>query len=131
MVTGKNLIAGEPAGGADGTFTAGGSLATFDEASTAMVDRAVDAAAGAFEAYRRLPAEARAAFLDAIAAAIDASNDLIAVAAGTYAQKIKVVNKVVHLHGGYVGETAASYAAGYQGELQELRRDGEHFASQR
>jgi NADP-dependent aldehyde dehydrogenase len=77
MVTGKNLIAGEVVDAVDGTFTAGGALATFDEASNALVDRAVEAAAGAFDEYRRLPAEVRAAFLDSIAAAIETSDELI------------------------------------------------------
>ena len=67
MLSGKNLIAGEPADSPDGTFTARGNLATVEEASSALVERAVAAAAGAFDTYRRLPAEARAAFLDAIA----------------------------------------------------------------
>ena len=55
MLTGKNLIAGQAVDAVDGTFTAGGSLATFEEASSALVNRAVDAAAAAFDEYRRLP----------------------------------------------------------------------------
>ena len=77
MLTGKNLIAGEAADTADGTFTAAGNLAVFAEASTALVERAGDAAAGAFDDYRRLPAEVRAAFLDNIAAGIEGSAELI------------------------------------------------------
>ena len=77
MLTGKNLIAGQDVDAVDGTFTAGGSLATFEEASSALVNRAVDAAAAAFEEYRRLPAEVRAAFLDSLAAAIETSDELI------------------------------------------------------
>ena len=80
MLTGKNLIAGEPADAADGTFTARGELARFEEASSAHVDRAVDAAAHAVDAYRRLPAEARATFLEGIAAAIEASDALVEMA---------------------------------------------------
>ena len=80
MLTGKNLIAGEPVESADGTFTAGGELARFEEASAAHLDRALNAATGAFDAYRRLPADTRAAFLDRIAAAIEGNDRLIEVA---------------------------------------------------
>ena len=79
-LSGKNLIAGEPMDCADGTFTAGGALADFEEASREHLDRAVDAAARAFDAYRRLPADTRAAFLDRIAAAIEGNDDLIEAA---------------------------------------------------
>jgi NADP-dependent aldehyde dehydrogenase len=79
-LSGKSLIAGKPADGADGDFTARGELARFEEAATAHVDRAVDAAARAFDPYRRLAADARAAFLDRIAAAIESSEDLIEAA---------------------------------------------------
>ena len=68
MLSGKNLIAGKPVDGADGMFTARGALAQFEEASSAHLDRALDAAAQAFDAYRQLPAETRAAFVDRIAA---------------------------------------------------------------
>ena len=77
MVTGENLIAGEVVDAGDGTFTAGGNLAIFDEASSALVNRAVAAAADAFDEYRRLPAEVRAAFLDSAATAIEANDELI------------------------------------------------------
>ena len=80
MLTGKNLIAGEPVESADGTFTAGGELARFEEASAAHLDRALNAATGAFDAYRRLPADTRAGFLDRIAAAIEGNDRLIEVA---------------------------------------------------
>ena len=80
MLTGQNLIAGEPVESADGTFTAGGELARFDEASAAHLDRALNAATGAFDAYRRLPADTRAGFLDRIAAAIESNDRLIEVA---------------------------------------------------
>ena len=42
---GKSLIAGTPVDATDGTFTAGGALAQFEEASGAHVDRALEAAA--------------------------------------------------------------------------------------
>ena len=80
MLTGKSLIAGTPVDAAEGRFTAGGELAPFEEASAGHVDRAVDAAARAFDSYRRLPADVRASFLDRIAAAIETSDDLITVA---------------------------------------------------
>jgi NADP-dependent aldehyde dehydrogenase len=77
MLTGKNLIAGETVNSADGRFAAGGALAHFEEASRAHVESAADGAAGAFDAYRRMPADARAAFLDRIAAAIEANDELV------------------------------------------------------
>jgi len=77
MLTGKNLVAGEAVDAADVRFTAAGALAHFEEASHAHVDSAADAAAGAFDAYRRMPADARAAFLDRIATAIEANDELI------------------------------------------------------
>ena len=80
MLIGKNLIAGEPVDTAEGTFTAGGELARFEEASSSDVNRAVDAAVRAFDSYRNLPADARASFLDRIAAEIEASDDLIEAA---------------------------------------------------
>jgi NADP-dependent aldehyde dehydrogenase len=80
MINGKNLIAGEPADAAAGTFTARGALAQFEEASSAHVDRAVDAAVNAFDACRRLPADVRAAFLDRIAAEIEVNDEIIEVA---------------------------------------------------
>jgi acyl-CoA reductase-like NAD-dependent aldehyde dehydrogenase len=49
---GKSLIAGTPVDATDGTFTAGGALAQFEEASGAHVDRALEAAAHAFDSYR-------------------------------------------------------------------------------
>ena len=80
MLNGKNVIAGEPADSNDGAFTAGGALARFEEASIALVHRAVDAAAMAFDVYRRLPAETRAQLLDGIAAAIERDDELVEVA---------------------------------------------------
>lgn len=53
--------------------------------------------------------------------AIDAAknNDVIAVAAGTYAENIKVQDKTVLLYGGYLGGTGADYAAGKSGDFKE------------
>ena len=73
MLTGKNLIACEPADSADGRFTAGGTSTEFEEASVAHVDRAVEAAENAFHSYRRVSADVRAEFLDRIAEAIETS----------------------------------------------------------
>src|SRR5688500_17603062 len=80
MLTGKNLIAGEPADSADGRFTARGTLAEFEEASAAHVDRALEAAEQASHEYRGLPAESRAAFLDRIAEAILQADGLLPAA---------------------------------------------------
>jgi alpha-ketoglutaric semialdehyde dehydrogenase len=77
MLTGKNLIAGEPSGSGEGRFTAGGELAEFEEASAAHVDGALAAAAQASHDYRRLPAEARAAFLDRIAGELERADGLL------------------------------------------------------
>jgi 2,5-dioxopentanoate dehydrogenase len=75
-LTGKNLIAGAPIS-ADGQFTASGALARFEEASAAHVGQALEMADTALQDYRRLTADARAAFLDRIADEISASSDLI------------------------------------------------------
>ena len=80
MLSGKNLIAGAPVEAADGVFTAAGPLATFQEASGAHVERAARAAAEAFDAYRAVPGEARAEFLDRIAAEIEANDSLVEAA---------------------------------------------------
>ena len=80
MLTGRNLIACEPADSGDGHFTAGGTLGDFEEASIAHVDRAVEAAENAFHSYRRVSADVRAEFLDRIAEAIDTSRHLLEVA---------------------------------------------------
>ena len=80
MVTGKNLIGGDAVDGTDGTFTAAGAVARFEEASAMHVDRALDAAAHAFETYRHVDADARAAFLDRIASAIELSDELVELA---------------------------------------------------
>ena len=76
-LTGKNLIACAPVDSAEGQFTASGALVRFEEASAAHVDQALEGAAHAFDEYRRLPADARAAFLDRIADEISESDDLI------------------------------------------------------
>jgi 2,5-dioxopentanoate dehydrogenase len=77
MLTGKNLIACEPADSPDGRFTAGGALAEFEEASVALVERAAAAAENAWPEYRRLPAEARADVVDRIAATLERTDDLL------------------------------------------------------
>jgi NADP-dependent aldehyde dehydrogenase len=77
MLTGKNLIAGTPSDSADGRFTAGGALAEFDEASGGLVDKALEAAEQASHEYRRLPAEARAGFLDRIADELERADGLV------------------------------------------------------
>ena len=76
-LTGKSLVAGEPVASAEGTFTAGGRLAQFEEASAAVVDRALDAADDAAGEYRRCSAEERAGFLERMASALDGMPDLI------------------------------------------------------
>src|SRR5688572_13674217 len=78
--TGKSLIACTSVDSADGQFTASGALARFEEASAAHVDQALEAAALAFDEYRRLPADARATFLDRIATEISERDDLLDVA---------------------------------------------------
>jgi alpha-ketoglutaric semialdehyde dehydrogenase len=77
MLTGKNLIACEPADSPDGRFTAVGALVEFEEASVAHIDRAVAAAEGALHEYRRFPADARAAFLDRVAETIEHADGLL------------------------------------------------------
>jgi 2,5-dioxopentanoate dehydrogenase len=80
MLTGKSFIACAPADSADGTFTARGELARFEQASAAHVDRALDAAAQAADAYRRFPAAGRAAFLDRIAEELERVEGLLEAA---------------------------------------------------
>ena len=80
MLTGKNLIAGEPVDANDATYTARGALMHVEEASSAHVDRALEAAADAFDPYHGLPSDARAAFVERIAAEIEASDELIEAA---------------------------------------------------
>ena len=80
MLTGKNLVAGETVDAADGRFIAVGALTHFEESSRAHVDAAADAAAGAFDSYRALSADARATFLERIATAIESNDELVAAA---------------------------------------------------
>ncbi|MDX2030766.1 MAG: aldehyde dehydrogenase (NADP(+)) [Blastocatellia bacterium] len=81
---GKNIIAGEAVSESEGAverFTSRMEGAEFDEATAAQIDRAVEAAEGAFDAYRRLPAADRAAFLERIGVEIEAlGDDLLTVA---------------------------------------------------
>jgi 2,5-dioxopentanoate dehydrogenase len=80
-LTGKNLIACEPADSPSGRFTAGGALGEFEEASIDNVARALEAAESAFPEYRRCSAEQRAAFLERIGAEIQRiGDDLLAAA---------------------------------------------------
>jgi NADP-dependent aldehyde dehydrogenase len=76
-LTGKNLIACAAVDSADGQFTASGALARFEETSPAHVGQALETADQALHDYRRLTADARAAFLDRIADEIGGSSDLI------------------------------------------------------
>jgi 2,5-dioxopentanoate dehydrogenase len=77
MLTGKNLIAGEPVDCADGRYTASGALAEFDEASSELINRALAAAERDAHAYRHLTAETRAGFLERIAEALERSGALL------------------------------------------------------
>ena len=82
-IHGTSLIAGRPAETVGSTFRAfdpalGVEIAPdFYEASPADVDAAMRAAADAFADYRARPAEARATFLDAIAAEIESAGDAL------------------------------------------------------
>jgi NADP-dependent aldehyde dehydrogenase len=80
MLTGKNLIAGEPIDSAHGRFTAADPLTAFEEASAAHVDRALEEAERASREYRHVPAEQRARFLERIAEEIEHLGDLVDVA---------------------------------------------------
>ena len=80
MLTGKNLIAGEPVDSIAGRFTAGRMLAEFEEASGTHVERALAAAQSAWHDYRQVSAPQRAAFLERIADEIEHLGDLIDVA---------------------------------------------------
>ncbi|MBX2999503.1 MAG: right-handed parallel beta-helix repeat-containing protein [Caldilineaceae bacterium] len=46
-----------------------------------------------------------------------AAGQTIGVAAGIYAQNLRIMDKTVHLYGGYVGGTAADYAGGSGGNF--------------
>jgi len=80
---GKSVIAGQPGEAGRVTFRAHNAATgtplepVFHEAHPAEVIRAVDAAAEAFAEYRRLPPEARARFLETIAAEIEALGDTL------------------------------------------------------
>lgn len=80
---GKSLIAGRPGESGGNTFRAlnpatGASLEpVFHEALSGEAAQAVDAAAQAFDEYRRRPAEERARFLEAIATEIEALGDAL------------------------------------------------------
>jgi NADP-dependent aldehyde dehydrogenase len=80
-LTGQNLLAGTAATTGDRKFTTkhrltGEALSPeFTEATSADVDRAVEAAAAAFDDYSRRSPEERAAFLDRIADEIVALGD--------------------------------------------------------
>lgn len=79
--TGKNLIAGTPMDSPAGQVPATGALGLVDEASAEHIDAALEAADRAFLEYRTVPADQRAAFLEQIAAEIEALGDeLLAVA---------------------------------------------------
>jgi NADP-dependent aldehyde dehydrogenase len=80
-LTGKNLIAGEPADSTGGRFTAGGALAGFEEASLDNVARALEAAETSFSDYRRCSTEQRAVFLDRIGEEIQRIGDELLTAA--------------------------------------------------
>lgn len=80
MLSGRNLIAGEPADSSGDRFTAPGALGEFDEASGTHVDRALGAAADASRDYRRLSPDARAQFLERIADAIERADGLLEAA---------------------------------------------------
>jgi len=88
-LTGKNIIAGEPApfisqaNASPAYFTARGTTTKFEEATVADVNRAFEAAEAAFEEFRRLPAERRAGFLEAIAEEIEALGDELLSAANS------------------------------------------------
>jgi alpha-ketoglutaric semialdehyde dehydrogenase len=80
MLSGKNLIAGQPVDSADGRFTASGTVAVFEEASSVHIERALEAAERGSRDYRQVSAERRAEFLDGIAEAIERAGDLLEVA---------------------------------------------------
>src|SRR6187399_2689857 len=80
MLSGKNMIAGQPVDSADGRFTASGTVAVFEEASSVHIERALEAAERGSRDYRQVSAERRAEFLDGIAEAIERAGDLLEVA---------------------------------------------------
>lgn len=82
-LTGKNLIACEPADSSAGRFTSVGALASFEEATAEHVEAALDAAAAAFGEYRQVAAEQRATFLERIGAEIQELGDELLVVANS------------------------------------------------
>jgi 2,5-dioxopentanoate dehydrogenase len=80
MLTGKNLIACDPVDCADGRYTAAGAVAEFEEASSELINRALAAAERDAQDYRRVSADARAAFLERIAEELERASTLIDVA---------------------------------------------------
>jgi NADP-dependent aldehyde dehydrogenase len=82
-LTGKQLIAGEPTASNDTTFSAQNPNDSttlepaFHEATGEEIDRAMRAAAAAFDAFRARSAEDRAALLDAIADEVEALGDAL------------------------------------------------------
>jgi 2,5-dioxopentanoate dehydrogenase len=80
-VSGKNLVACAPVDSSAGHFVSGGGFAPFEEAASEHIHSAVSAAARAFDDYRQIPAEQRAAFLERIGAGIQALGDDLLVAA--------------------------------------------------
>jgi 2,5-dioxopentanoate dehydrogenase len=80
MITGKNFVAGAFVDATEGSFAAAGHVATFEEASAAHVESAVDSATHAFDSYRQLPADTRAAFLERVALEIESNDELIPTA---------------------------------------------------
>jgi alpha-ketoglutaric semialdehyde dehydrogenase len=80
-LTGKNLIAGVAIDSAAGTFAGPGLPGVVEEATAAHIDAALAAAELAFQEYRAVPAERRAALLEQIAAEIEALGDELLAAA--------------------------------------------------
>ncbi|QQS47037.1 MAG: aldehyde dehydrogenase (NADP(+)) [Acidobacteriota bacterium] len=72
LLKGKSIIAGQPADGGPATFqafepaSAGIIEPPFEEAGVELIDRALEAAEGAFAVYRRTDTDSRAAFLERI-----------------------------------------------------------------
>jgi NADP-dependent aldehyde dehydrogenase len=83
LLHGKSLIAGEPLQAGARSFQAVSPLTSqplepaFQECSLPDVDRALEQADAAFMIYRRITAEARAAFLEKIADEISALGDML------------------------------------------------------
>jgi 2,5-dioxopentanoate dehydrogenase len=78
---GKNIIAGETVASTAGSFTARGELAAFEQATESHVHSALEAAGNAFQEYRKVSPERRAAFLERIGAELEALGDELLAAA--------------------------------------------------